>query len=212
VVQANLATNGLHLTAPLEVQSGGTGTSAAPTQNQILVAQSTSAYAPVTLAGDLSITSTGSATVNKIQGYPTGTAIAWTPYFANIGTGTAITATYTTQDGFYVQIGKIVIWTIHLMWSSFSGGSGNTVIRGFPLTLASAGGTMPGISGAATYGGITYSSGTGGIPGMTELACQMSGNMIILGASGSGQAGNLSLSYSNFGNTGAIYCSGIGSL
>jgi hypothetical protein len=99
-VQGNFATSGLHLTTPLEVQSGGTATNIAPTQNQILVAQSASAYAPVTMQGDASITSGGVVTVSKVSG---ATTTAWTPQI------TCQTGTIGSYSGSYVQEGS---WTV----------------------------------------------------------------------------------------------------
>lgn len=67
-LQATIAGNGLHLNTALEISSGGLGTSTAPAQNQILIAQSPTSYVPRTLSGDISIDSTGRVKVGGISG------------------------------------------------------------------------------------------------------------------------------------------------
>jgi hypothetical protein len=53
---------------PLAISNGGTGNTAAPTTGQLLIASSVSAYAPATMSGDATISSTGVITVAKVSG------------------------------------------------------------------------------------------------------------------------------------------------
>lgn len=55
---------------PTPVLNGGTGTSTAPSSGQIPIAQSSAAYAPKTINGDVTIASSGAATVNSAGGDP----------------------------------------------------------------------------------------------------------------------------------------------
>jgi hypothetical protein len=97
---ATIAANGFHLTNALETGSGGTGTETQPSQNQILVAQSATAYAPVSLSGDMTLASTGVATV--------GTSGTYIPVLY-AGTATPCGITYNGQAGYYYKVGKEVV-------------------------------------------------------------------------------------------------------
>jgi hypothetical protein len=62
-------TTTLSLTAPVTVALGGTGTITAPSAGgQLLISQSASAYGPVAMTGDATITPTGVVTVTKLNG------------------------------------------------------------------------------------------------------------------------------------------------
>jgi len=76
-------------TVPLSIANGGNGASTAPTTGQFEVAQSASAYGPVTMSGDATITSAGAITVTKTSGTAfTALATAATPLsIANGGRG-----------------------------------------------------------------------------------------------------------------------------
>jgi hypothetical protein len=92
-----LKTNGSAFTAlataslPLSIANGGRGASTAPTAGQLDVAQSASAFAPVTLSGDCTITSAGAITCSKTNGTAfTALATATVPVsVANGGNGTS---------------------------------------------------------------------------------------------------------------------------
>ena len=58
-------------------------------------------------------------------------SVAWTPTV--IGSGTAGTATYSTQEGFYTRIGNVVYYTATLTWTGGTG-TGNLYIAGLPFT------------------------------------------------------------------------------
>jgi len=208
-VVSYFSTNGLHLTLPLEVTSGGTATNQAPTQNQILVAQNTSKYQPVTMSGDVSITSTGATTVNNIQGQSTGSVTGWTPALA-YQSGGGPTVAYITggQKGVYTRVGNIVFWTFYLAWSSFSAGAGgNVVVSGLPFTLNS---NTPSNAAAAGWAGINLTNGS---INNSVLGCFMNGNQFLLEASDPKGAGFSQMSNANFlSGSGSLYCQGWGSL
>ena len=62
----------------------------------------------------------------------------WTPALGFAGGGSA---TYTTQDGYYVRLGNVVLWRALIVLSGVSGPpSGNVVIDSFPFTATQRGG------------------------------------------------------------------------
>jgi hypothetical protein len=79
---------------------------------------------------DFSATSSGTGTMTSelLADYEEGT---WTPTI--IGTGTAGTASYSTQNGTYTKVGRMVYFQCELLWSAGSG-SGNLRIAGLPFT------------------------------------------------------------------------------
>lgn len=115
---------------PITVASGGTNTGTAPSAGQLLVAQSATAYAPVTVSGDESMTTTGVTTNTGLKGvavptlasgylHYTGAAFAWdtpagpsaptawTPTAAFSGGGCTVAPTFGTTVGWYVTSGKV---------------------------------------------------------------------------------------------------------
>lgn len=73
----SVSSTNLNLTTPVAIASGGTGTITAPLVGQILIAQTTSAYGPMPVGGDVSMTTNGLFTVSKINGtVPGGTCSA----------------------------------------------------------------------------------------------------------------------------------------
>lgn len=116
-VQATIGTAGLQLPQPLGIGNGGVGTGAAPAQNQILIAQSGTAYAPQTVSGDLTLTSAGVATAGTSGTYqPVLYAGSTTPcgitYNNAVGNG---------QVGYYYKVGKQV--TVYFLMSLSSLGT-----------------------------------------------------------------------------------------
>lgn len=92
---------------------------------------------------------------------------SFTPVLA--GTGTAGTATYTTQVGKYVRVGSLITGWINLAWSATTG-SGNTLITGLPASVNAA--VTPVCD--FTFSGITL--GVGGL----GLIGQLSGTQIAV--------------------------------
>lgn len=82
--------------------------------------------------GDDIITSWGAAVANAINGGPTGT---WTPVLTFATPGT-LSVTYAIQQGWYYQIGRLVIAGFRIQTSAFSKGtaSGNLRVTGLPFT------------------------------------------------------------------------------
>jgi hypothetical protein len=58
----------LNLIVPVAIGNGGTGAVTAPAAGQLLIAASTTAYAPVTMNGDASIAANGAITVLRVNG------------------------------------------------------------------------------------------------------------------------------------------------
>lgn len=78
---------------------------------------------------DFSITShPAGMTSELLNDYEEGT---WTPTI--IGTSTAGTASYSTQNGTYTKVGRMVYFQCELIWSAGSG-SGSLRISGLPYT------------------------------------------------------------------------------
>jgi len=95
---------------PLSIANGGRGSATAPSVGQIDVASSTTAFTPVTMSGDATITSTGAITVSKIGGItPGGTcgaglyvnviSASGVPTCANPAASPTFTGTLTFPDG-----------------------------------------------------------------------------------------------------------------
>ena len=84
---------------------------------------------------DFSATSSGSGTMTSelLSDYEEGT---WTPTI--IGTTTAGTGTYVTQEGSYTKIGRVVTVSANVEWSAHTG-TGNMRISNLPFTTASGG-------------------------------------------------------------------------
>lgn len=69
--------------------------------------------------------------INTRAGGSVPTLTAFTPQLGFSGTTTGIT--YTTQQGFYTQIGNVINFSIHLLLSSKGSTSGNATIAGLPV-------------------------------------------------------------------------------
>jgi hypothetical protein len=94
----------------------------------------TAATGNTTIAGTLGIT--GLTTLTGGMSLFGGTAVnttAFTPVVA--GTGTAGTATYSTQLGFYVRLANVFYFEIVLVWTGHTG-TGNMQITGLPVAAA----------------------------------------------------------------------------
>ena len=80
---------------------------------------------------------TQSALANQLDEYEEGT---FTPTIA--GATTAGTGTYTAQNGAYTRIGRLVTFTIRLIWTNHTG-TGNLRVRGLPFTVSTANSVPP---------------------------------------------------------------------
>lgn len=153
-VMATIGTNGLQLPTPLGISNGGVGTGATPSQNQILVAQSGTAYAPVTMSGDVTITSTGATTV--------GTTGQWTPTDAS-----GANLIFTLREGEWDRVGNRVCLNATIQYPSNSS-SGSATVGGLPVPI-------PNIGYARSTGAVTTSAG--GVPPFVATGIQ--GNSFI---------------------------------
>jgi len=118
------ATNGLHLSAPLEIASGGLGTSTSPTLGQVPYASTAGHYVPTNLAS------------NNLS--DTVAPAFWTPTlgYYNAGTGTCVSTGWgygTTTAGWYTKVGKMVLTHFYITLTVKGTGSGNVCIAGFPV-------------------------------------------------------------------------------
>ena len=87
-------------------------------------------------------TQSASSDVNTLDDYEEGT---WTPVIT--GTSTAGSATYSTQSGAYVKIGRYVFLQMFVVFTSAHTGTGGTKVGNFPFTIS---------SGFGNGGTITY--------------------------------------------------------
>jgi hypothetical protein len=94
-------------------------------------------------------TQSASADANTLDDYEEGT---WTPSI--IGSTTAGTGTYTTQQGTYTKIGNIVKFQAEIVWTAHTG-TGQVQVANYPFTSTAE--TSP-IS-ITLYGGSTFTSG-----------------------------------------------------
>jgi hypothetical protein len=81
-----------------------------------------------------------SADANTLDDYEEG---SWTPVVT--GTSTAGSATYTSQQGNYVKIGRYVFLQMFVVFTSAHTGTGGTKVGGFPFTITNSfghGGTI----------------------------------------------------------------------
>jgi hypothetical protein len=156
--------------APVTIPLGGTGTTTPPTTSgQLLISQSTSAYAPVTLTGDGSITSAGVLTVTKINGIvPGGTCSAGT-YVTALSTSAVPTCTAAAIAGVptgtapqfvgYTAAGAPEAETL-------GGGSGacsftRTGISAYALNCNYASSSNPTFTGTVTMSTLNFTNATG---------------------------------------------------
>ena len=86
--------------------------------------------------------SSGTMTSEILSDYEEGT---WTPSF--VASTTNPTVAYSEQTGIYTKVGRVVYWSLRIITSSVSGGSGNLKIDGLPFT----------ISGSHQSSGVTFS-------------------------------------------------------
>jgi hypothetical protein len=106
---------------------------------------------------------------------------AWTPTFS--GSTTAGTATYSTRNGSYLKIKKLVHFTVDITLTSTGGAAGIALITGLPYT----------VGGTAQSGfDITYISGVTQPAGCTQFTAVANPGTttIVLAAVGSGAVAN----------------------
>jgi len=119
------------------------------------------------------------ATTSDLSDYSTGT---WTPILT-FATPGDLSVTYSTQAGFYTQIGNIVIASFAIKTSAFtwSTASGNLEITGLPFASASTASKIA--RGAVQWQGITKAN-------YTNMVIQnvVSASYLVVVGSGSGQA------------------------
>jgi len=187
-VGTGLASSGgnINLATPVAIASGGTATGTAPTAGQLLVAQSTTAYGPVSMSGDATITSLGAITVTRLNGtVPGGTCGGGT--FVNVisasGVPTCAAPPGVLPPGSPPQL---------MGYSATNVAEAQTV--GGDLTLARTGtnaltatvtrlnGTTPGgTCGANTFVNTINGSGVPGCLGVTSLTSPTMSNPTFTG-------------------------------
>jgi hypothetical protein len=107
-------------------------TTSAGRDNAIDLGVSATRFKDLYLGGGLYVG--GTAAANKLDDYEEGT---FTPTFRTLG-GATSTITYSTQNGYYTKIGRMVYYQIQLNASSVSLGAGNTqlVLGGLPFSAS----------------------------------------------------------------------------
>ena len=122
------------------------------------------------LSGGAYLGGTGSA--NKLDDYEEGT---WTPAYT--GEGSNPTISYSSQNGKYTKIGRVVMVNFYINTSSVSGGSGELRISGLPFSLASgtAAGSRTGNAQNWTSG-INTNSSIGGFVNGSEIILAKNNN------------------------------------
>lgn len=120
-----------------------------------------------------------SSDANTLDDYEEGT---WTPAFT-FGTPGNLSVAYSTQQGSYTKVGRVVVAEFNLVTSSFTHttASGNASITGLPVTVTGDAGY--GAGGGMFWSGITKASYTQVTPFVLASATAIS-----LLASGSGVA------------------------
>jgi hypothetical protein len=170
--------------APISVPNGGTGRTSL-TDHAVLVGNGTDGVTQLALgsANSILMGQTSDDPVFTTSGTPYVAGISFdngsntlgayvglssfTPVLA--GTGTAGTATYTSQIGRYMRIGSLIFGWINLAWNS-TDGAGNTLITGLPVAANAAVTSVCNF----TYAGITLGAGGLGLVG------QISGTQIAV--------------------------------
>ena len=140
----------------------------------------------------------GTGTANKLDDYEEGT---WTPTF--LGSGVNPTQTYSTRNGIYVKIGKMVHCQIQIYLNNggITSGTGTAYLGGLPFTASA---TAQGSMGSTYYANnwLTSGGGNGAPIGMflenNQNQCFLVGNDSYSG-SRSGSAGTF-ITAQSFGN------------
>ena len=176
---ATIAGNGFHLPTPLEIGSGGTATTAAPSQNQILIAQGPTSYAPQTVSGDLTLASTGVATV--------GTSGTYQPYLY-VGTNGDCGLGYSGRGGYYYKVGKQVTVYFTIALSSFGSCANVPIYVSLPYQPTVNGGVSMDLiqvvpfvpSSSIPTGSLLIAQGTGASmgTGVVGLGALINGNVL----------------------------------
>ena len=173
-------TTTLSLTAPVTVALGGTGTITPPSvAGQLLIAQSVSAYGPVTATGDATISSAGVISVTKIAGATPGGVCGGSQFVSSISASGVPTCTTPAISGIptgsspmvvgYTPVGAAEAETI-------SGGAG-----GCTLTRTGAGAYQMVCS---NYTGSTSPTFTGTMTAATINATQVTASTGVTVSSG----------------------------
>ena len=130
-------------------------------------------------------TQSASSNANTLDDYEEGT---WTPTIFGTALGTV---TYTSQDGKYTKIGRVVYLTCSVAWSNITSvGSGDNRIQGLPFSS----GTSQTNGGATFYSsdGIATNPVLAGLFYNTEIYLRKSANILA--------STNISEAYNNSGS------------
>jgi hypothetical protein len=143
VDQIQSDTGTVNLSSNLQFSSGFT------MSNPTLVTPTTSGILTLGAGIKFPATTVSSADANTLDDYEEGT------FLPNvIGGDTAGEATYTSREGYYTKIGRMVFVFMNLRWSNHTG-SGTIHINNLPFTVLS----------YAGFGSMTYNSGLSGTSG-----------------------------------------------
>lgn len=175
--------------SPLPIDQGGFGTNGS--NGQVLIGGGTvPAWGSITSTDTSLSVSTGANTCNiAMTNFVAKTA--WTPVLAFGGLSVGIT--YTTQSGYYMRIGSMVIFSANIVLSSKGSSTGTMSISGLGFT--------PAVQTAVSCqtGNITYIAG--------QIQAASSGSSIVVVNTTSASLVSI-LTDTFFGNTTAIQLSG----
>jgi hypothetical protein len=145
-------------TGTLPVANGGTGGTTSTGSGSVVLATSPTITTPTIAGGNLTFSaSNGGVVFNKsgalvnstLNDYEEGT---WSPVFTQ--SSTAPTVVYSTAQGRYTKVGRLVYLSCQISTVSQSGGSGSYRITGMPFAVAATEQSTPGAA-IGSYSGIT---------------------------------------------------------
>jgi hypothetical protein len=138
-------------------------------------------------------TAVPSADANTLDDYEEGT---WTPTIRGYSTEFS-SVTYTSQNGRYIKIGKLVTCQGQVQWSSKSGGSGVFCMAGLPFSTSDGSGQS--VANIQEYNGFTFT-------GRTQLGAEIFSSIVYVNASGSATT-PVGVDVSNVASSGYFYFS-----
>jgi hypothetical protein len=178
----------------IAVSAGGTERVRVDSSGRLLIGISTSGNANggiLQLSGGITFPATAVAAtdVNTLDDYEEGT---WTPVVQ--GTSTAGTASYSTQTGSYIKVGRLVHISLYLIWTSGTG-TASLKVAGLPFVPGAFGALAISYAENIVFSANNYATAnvhtnnnifilqipTGG-GGMTNVAYDAAGTLMMAGS------------------------------
>ena len=139
-----------------------------------------------------------------------GVTANWTPTIASDATNP--TVTYVAQVGKITYIApNVFLWNFYIDWSAQSGGSGNLLIRGLPVSQTGAGNNFFTATVCGNIGGPGSFTSLGA--GYSSVIAQLAPgtNYFNIQEIGVGSLGSANIPFANVGASGSLICQGWGS-